>query len=188
METHQKIDFYLNVLNRLDDYIQLADSKASIHQAVLASMLTSVTTLFSWAINLKQSQPINGYFSGSQTLMIIIYIIFIVLSILWYSAISKVIGPKLDRVRKGEFIDHYISTIYFNDINSFATHKDFKDKAINLNDEEILEDLLIQIHIISDIVSAKYSSYLKINKWLNLVVITALVLIVIVIKIKSEAV
>ena len=188
METSQKIDFYFNVLNRLDQYIQLADSKASIHQAVLASMLTAVTALFSWGISLKHSNAITGYFSDTQTLMIIVYIAFITLSILWYSAINKVIGPNLNSVRQGETIDNYISTIYFNDINSFATNKDFKDKAIGLSDEAVLEDLLIQIHIISDIVSTKYSSYLKINKWLNLVVITALVLIVTVIKIKSEAV
>lgn len=188
METSQKIDFYFKVLNRLDQYIQLADSKASIHQAILASMLTAITALFSWGINLKHSHTVTGYFSSSQTFMILTYIAFITLSVLWYSAISNVISPKLNSVRKGETIDNYISTIYFNDINRFTTYKDFKDKAIGLSDEAVLEDLLVQIHTISEIVSTKYSNYLKINKWLNLVVITALALIVIVIKIKSEAV
>lgn len=189
MENNRKIDFYFNVLSRLDQYIQLADSKANTYQAILASILTAVTALFSWGVSIKLPNTVVLSFSSSQTLMIISYVFFLMFCIIWYSAITKVINPNLRRINENEVVNlDYISTIFFKDINSFRTHQNFIEKSISITEEQSLTDLLIQIHIVSSIVSLKYENYLKIRKWMTLTVINSLILGIIIIQIKSEAI
>lgn len=189
METSHKIEYYFKVLSRLDQYIQLADSKATIYQAILASVLTAVTALFSWGLSIKLPNTAILSFSFSQTLMIISYIFFLMFCILWYSAITKVVNPDTSRTNENQIIDtNYVSTIFFEDIKGFNTHKEFIDRSVNLSEEQSLADLLIQIHVVSRIVSTKYDNYKKIRKWMTIAVINSLVLAIIIIQIKSEVI
>lgn len=181
MDTEGKISFYLNVLSRLDGYIQLVGSKITTNLAVLATIITATTAMLGWGLNLDISNIDGAPKININVIGIIFYILFLFFCYWWYDACDKVINPDLSRVFNNQDYDSsYLSTIFFEDINRNETTKIFVDKVKDLSGDNILEDLLIQIHIVSSISSKKYRDYKKINKWRNLTLISSLILVLII--------
>lgn len=54
MEIKEKIEFYFKVLGRFDQYIQLANTKASNHITLLSSLLVAVTALVGWGVDIQK--------------------------------------------------------------------------------------------------------------------------------------
>jgi len=54
MQINEKIEFYFKVLIRFDQYIQLANTKASNQITLLSSLLVAVTALVGWGVDIKK--------------------------------------------------------------------------------------------------------------------------------------
>lgn len=181
VDIDSKINFYLNVLSRIDNYIQLIGSKITTHLAVLATIITAITAMVGWGLeldisNIKESATIPINIVG-----IIFYITFLFFCYWWYDSCDKIINPDLSRIFENQEYDvNYLSTIFFEDIRKNETTKIFVDKVKYFSKEQILEDLLIQIHIVSSISSKKYNDYNKISKWKNFTIINSLILVLII--------
>lgn len=86
-----KFDFYFKVIARYDQYINLANTKASNHITLLGTLLIAGTALIGWGINLDTDGGLK--INGSQVLLIIAYLSFLVFSFMWYMSCMEVIQP-----------------------------------------------------------------------------------------------
>lgn len=167
-----KFDFYFKVLARYDQYIQLANTKASNHITLLASMLVAVTALVGWGGDFTK-------INFCTSLIVFFYIIFLYLSYEWYSRCMAVIHPNRSRntantVHQNE---DELSLIFYSDVSKFSTFNNFKSKAINNTKDEHLDDLLHQVFIMAKVTEKKFDDYEKVNGFVTKTVLISLLIL-----------
>ncbi|WEV50088.1 hypothetical protein OZX61_12040 (plasmid) [Acinetobacter sp. ESL0695] len=91
MEIKEKIEFYFKVLSRFDQYIQLANTKASNQITLLSSLLVAITALVGWGIDIQKLDKIEP--QPLTCSVVIIYIFFYSFLFFWYKSCMKVIQP-----------------------------------------------------------------------------------------------
>jgi len=177
-----KIDFYFKVLARYDLYVQLANTKASNHITLLASILASVSALVAW----------GGTFDNPSFLMAIIvflYIIFLYKCYEWYCCCMKVIEPNRNRNDQNTTpkSEDELSSIFYSDVSKFNSVENFKTAVINRNENAHLEDLIQQVSIMAKVTEKKYDDYQKVNSHVIQTVILAcfILFLICVIKLNS---
>jgi len=170
-----KCDFYFRVLERYDQYINLANTKASNHITLLASFAVAVTALVGWGLNLDTSQKlvVNGW----QAVLIIVFIAYIGCSIKWYLNCMAVIQP--NTICSKDNSATLISTIFYGDVDTLKTASDFKVIVDSRTEKEHLEDLINQVHVMAHITNQKFIDYKKVNKWVRISFILLLVILLI---------
>ncbi|NWK61394.1 hypothetical protein HYI12_02085 [Acinetobacter sp. SwsAc3] len=153
-----KIDFYFKVLARYDLYVQLANTKASNHITLLASILASVSALVGWGLAFDKP-------SFCMAIIVFLYIIFLYRCYEWYSSCMKVIEP--NRKRNDGNTEHKseneLSSIFYSDVSKFRSFDSFKAEAVSRNDDDHLEDLIQQVSIMAKVTEKKYDDYEKVN-------------------------
>lgn len=179
MNTKDKINFYFNVLTRLDANIATADAKSNSSLTYLFAILTFLVGIVGSYIGSLEKLSIECL-NGMDAFIIIVVIIDIFLFVMWYSACIEVINPNLQTTENEN--DNYQSVIFFKSIRSLEM-QDFISYTRELNEQEQLSDLLKQIHIVSVIVDKKYENFIKIHKW---VVMTTFVFLFILLLILSQ--
>lgn len=78
MEIKEKLNFISKYWSRFDQYIQLANTKASNHITLLSSLLVAVTALVGWGVDIQKLGKLEP-----QPLIcsvVIIYIFFLLFS------------------------------------------------------------------------------------------------------------
>jgi hypothetical protein len=185
MEIKEKIEFYFKVLSRFDQYIQLANTKASNHITLLSSLLVAVTALIGWGIDIQklakmEPQPLTCS-------VVIIYIFFLLFSFFWYQSCMKVIQPNrrsskntLDIMSESD-----LSTIFYKDIDRYASSDNYKVKVHNNTELDSLNDLLNQVHVMAHVTNKKFDDYEAVNKWVTWVIVCALLILLIITVIKT---
>lgn len=172
-----KIDFYFKVLARYDQYIQLANTKASNHITLLASILAANTALVGWGINIENvtlCTVIIGF----------LYVLFLYRCFEWYSSCMKVIDPNRKRNSddSANKNDDDLSSIFYSDISKFCNFEDFKSQVHQRNENQHLDDLIHQVFIMAKITEKKFDDYQSVNKHvIHSVMLSILILLVTVI-------
>ncbi len=161
MESNRKIEFYFNVLSRIDNNILIADGKALSSLQHLFAIITMFTSAIGIFLIQKDNFSINNL-TGMQLFIVLMIILNIFLFINWYLACMKVIQPNTSNTK--ERSDDYVSVIFFNSINAMKLNE-YVNKSKSLSKEDELDDLLKQIHIVSKIIDDKYKNFKKVQKW-----------------------
>lgn len=174
-----KVDFYFRVLARYDLYVQLANTKASNHITLLASILASVSALVGWG--LKFDKP-----SFYMAIIIFLYIIFLYKCYEWYSSCMKVIQP--NRKRNDGNTKHKsedeLSSIFYSDVSKFNSIENFKEEVINRDEITHLEDLIQQVSIMAKVTEKKYDDYEKVHSHVICTVFLACIILFLICVIK----
>lgn len=157
-ESQEKIEFYFKVLARYDQYIQLANTKASNHITLLSSILVAITALVGWGITFNNLDCFTG-------IIIFLYLVFLILSHEWYTRCMAVIHP--NRMRSTSSLlpqnENELSTIFYSDVAKFINLDNFKNQIDLRDDAKQLEDLVNQVYIMAKITEKKFDDYEKVN-------------------------
>ncbi|MFL1486415.1 hypothetical protein ACJOX4_00540 [Acinetobacter baumannii] len=185
MEKKEKIEFYFKVLSRYDQYIQLANSKASNHLTLLSSLLVAVTALMGWGLDVENIKSIE--FKPLTCFLVGAYIFFLLFSFFWYKSCMKVLHPNRKNSKEIRNIidEQQLSTIFYKDVDSYVSFDNFKEKVNKYTEEESLNDLLNQVHVMAHITNKKFDDYEKVNKWVSWVIVSSLLILLIIIVIKT---
>lgn len=173
----ERFDFYFKVLARYDQYVQLANTKASNHITLLASLLVAITAVVGWGADFKE-------FTFCTGLILFLYAVFLYTCCEWYDRCMTVIYP--NRSRNENNTTHQsedeLSLIFYSDVSKFSSFDSFKNKAMSKNDDAYLEDLIHQVYIMAKVTEKKFDDYQKVNKYVTInVVISIFILLVTVI-------
>lgn len=154
-----KIDFYFRVLARYDLYVQLANTKASNHITLLASILASVSALVGWGLAFDKP-------SFCMAIIIFLYIIFLYKCYEWYSSCMKVIEPDRRRNDKNNKhkLESELSSIFYSDVSKFSSIEKLKEEVNNRDENSHLEDLIQQVSIMAKVTEKKYDNYENVNR------------------------
>lgn len=184
-----KIDFYFKVLARYDQYVQLANTKASNHITLLASMLAATTALVGWGVTMEKLTFL--------TLIIgVLYIIFLYRCYEWYSSCMNVIEP--NRMRKSDegksdegksvseettsVNEDELSSIFYSDVKKFSTFENFKTQVYKRDERQHLDDLIHQVSIMAKVTEKKFDDYQLVSVHVvHTVIFSVLILLVAVI-------
>ena len=170
-----KFDYYFRVLERYDQYINLANTKASNHITLLGTLAIAATALVGWGLNLDTTNKL--VLNGAQTFLIFIFIAYIICSIFWYLSCMAVIQPNT-KGSKGTSTQ-LTSTIFFGDVDTFKKSTDFKVLVDSRSEDQNFEDLINQIHIMAHITNQKFLDYKKVNNWVVVSFVLLLVILLI---------
>jgi len=153
-----KIDFYFKVLARYDLYVQLANTKASNHITLLASILASVSALVGWGLVFDNP-------SFLMAIIIFLYIIFLYRCYEWYCCCMKVIEPNRKRNDQNTppKSEDELSSIFYSDVSKFKNITDFKESVLKRDENDHLNDLIQQVSIMAKVTEQKYDDYQKVN-------------------------
>lgn len=153
-----KIDFYFKVLARYDQYVQLANTKASNHITLLSSILVAITALVGWGVSFNN-------FDCFTAIILILYLIFLLFSLRWYTSCMAVIEP--NRMRNtnnsGAQSESELSTIFYSDVAKFLSFNSFKSQINIKNENDQLEDLIHQVYIMAKVTERKFEDFQKVN-------------------------
>ncbi|WP_447500595.1 hypothetical protein [Acinetobacter oleivorans] len=185
MEKKEKIEFYFKVLSRYDQYIQLANSKASNHLTLLSSLLVAVTALMGWGLDVENIKSIE--FKPLTCFLVGTYIFFLLFSFGWYKSCMKVLHPnrKNSKEIKNIIDEQQLSTIFYKDVDSYLSLDNYKIKVNKYTEEESLDDLLNQVHVMAHITNKKFDDYELLNKWVSWVIVSSLLIFLIIIVVKT---
>lgn len=185
MQINEKIEFYFKVLARFDQYIQLANTKASNQITLLSSLLVAVTALVGWGIDIKKLGQLEP--QPLICIAVIVYIFFLLFSYCWYKSCMKVIQP--NRSSSKNLLDitneSDLSTMFYKDIDRYESAHNFKTKVQNSNELDLLNDLLSQVHVMAYVTNKKFDDYEAISKWVTWVILCALLILLITTVIKT---
>lgn len=81
--------------------------------------------------------------------------------------------------------EQQLSTIFYKDVDSYVSFDNFKEKVNKYTEEESLNDLLNQVHVMAHITNKKFDDYEKVNKWVSWVIVSSLLILLIIIVIKT---
>lgn len=176
----ERFDFYFKVLARYDQYINLANTKASNHITLLGTLSIAATALVGWGLNLDTSQQF--VLDNTQTFLVLIFIAYIGCSIEWYLCCMAVIHPNT-KGYKGNSVP-ITSSIFYGDVDTFENPNELKIMVDSRTEEKHFEDLINQIHVMAHITNQKFIDYKKVNKWVicSFVLLLAILLTSIVIR------
>lgn len=156
-----KFDFYFQVLARYDQYVELANTKASNHITLLSSMLVAITALAGWGLGEAKS------FTFCIGLISLVYLIFLYTSYKWYKQCMQVIQPNRTRNINNSLHQNEdeLSTIFFSDVSKFSNFNNFKLQIDARNEDKHLEDLIHQVFIMARVTEKKFDDYQGVNRW-----------------------
>lgn len=185
MENKEKIEFYFKVLGRFDQYIQLANTKASNHITLLSSLLVAVTALVGWGIDIEKLGTLEPH--PLICSVIIIYIFFLLFSYGWYQSCMKVIHPNRRSSKDMQDIlnEKDLSTIFYKDIDNHISPDSYREKVKNFTELDSLNDLLNQVHVMAHVANKKFDDYESVSKWVTWVILSSLLILLITTVIKT---
>ena len=130
-----------NNLDRVHEWIKSADQKISIWLAFQGIFLTIV------------AQPIVNILKSIKHIDLRTVIFLISLILISYS-LYKTISAMSPRIKSNK----HRSLLYFGDIGSISIKK-YKSKLKNYSDDDLINDLILQIHISSKIAIKKHKKF-----------------------------
>jgi hypothetical protein len=160
-----KKEYYLSVLNRIDGMLSFAETKISFmlaYTGLLLAALGNQTGEIKFLLQ-KTSQGVI-----TTTLILLILIIVAVFYTFFY--ISKVLLPRLKFSKRS-------SMIYFSDISKLSEDEYLASMKKN-KDDEIEEDLLSQIHAISNVTNDKFKNIRIATYFLGCLTVLWLIMII----------
>lgn len=167
-----KVDFYFKVLARYDQYVQLANTKASNHITLLASMLAATTALVGWGGTFETP-------TFPTAIIVFLYIIFLYNCYEWYNSCMKVIEP--NRTRNLDNSEHKneeeLSCIFYSDVSKFSDFENFKDQALKRSDDEYLADLIHQVSNMARVTEKKFNDCEGVNSYVKSAVLISIVIL-----------
>lgn len=147
-------DAYRN-LDNINLWIVNSDTKASIILGLIGVLFTIIFSNANFLILLIKL--INEIFDNIM-FSDIIYLVIMIFSIaLFINGIYKLILVLIPKLKLN--INNEKSILYFESICSFESVNDFKHKVYHIKKVELLDDLLNQIYINSNICSKKFNNY-----------------------------
>lgn len=153
----EKIEIATKTLERNIGFITGCDNKTSIVLAMLGVILTVVFTnvKFSDLLNI-----VNGCIT-SKSFGDVMYLLFLIFSfVLLISGIIKLCKVLIGNVNEtARGINSTPSHIFFSGIQKNESFANYSDSFRVLSKEEVLNELLSQIYINSDIANTKYSLF-----------------------------
>jgi hypothetical protein len=174
-----KIEYYFKVLARYDQYIQLANTKASNHITLLASMLVAITALVGWGFDKNE-------LGLMMALVGFLYLLFLFACYEWYSSCMKVIRP--NRSRNDGNTSHRseseLSTIFYSDVAKFTCFQSFKNQVDSKNDSDQINDLIHQVFIMAKVTEKKFDDYENVHSKVVASVILSVLILFFVVLIK----
>ncbi|MHA3063962.1 hypothetical protein [Acinetobacter sp. ANC 4641] len=178
----QKIDFYFNVLDRYDHYIELADTKAGNHLTLLGTLLVAVTAVFSWGVIIPETGKHFVLGCNLQTGLIFLFLFFLVSCWYWYCICNSVLKPNTKPVKDdatAQQTNRATSTIFFGDVEEIKLDEFEKIVLDEMDEGKLLKDLVGQVHVVAHITKVKFENYSKINRAVLASVLVSILILVI---------
>lgn len=160
-----KIDFYFKVLARYDQYVQLANTKASNQITFMVSILLAITALVGWGINFEEITALTS-------VIVFIYLIFLFICYQLYMHCIAVIQPN-----RASVTTNNLSTIFYSDVAKFESIDAIKDRVIKKDTEDHLEDLITQVYIMAKVTEKKFDNYEKVKCWLSSAIVVSIIIL-----------
>lgn len=158
-----KIEIATQTLERNIGFVANCDNKTSIVLAIIGVFLTIILT----NDGLNAIYGIINTCIEMKTFCSIIYLFFlggtIVVMLLGIYSLCGVLIAKTSETAKGLTATN--SRIFFTGISKDGNCEVYKEKFYEMSEQELLDELIAQIYINSDIASKKYSKYNKGVKW-----------------------
>ena len=149
-------DTAFNILDRIIGFINNCDNKASV---VLGFWGIALVILFTneGITNLKNIiLTIFEFNLFTATIFFALFLCFSVVFVIGIIMLISVLFAKTDHGTEEEL--EWDSKIYYGDIKK-KTYKQYKEKMVSSSEEELLNDIISQIHINSHICSNKFLRY-----------------------------
>jgi len=152
-----KIEIATQTLERNIAFVTNCDNKTSIVLAIIGVFLTIILT----NDGLNTIYEIVKTCVEMRTFCSIMYLlalgVAIVVMILGIYDLCGVLIAKTSETAEGLNITN--SRIFFTGINKHGNYEGYKEKFYEMSEQELLDELIAQIYINSDIASQKYSKY-----------------------------
>lgn len=167
----ENINFYFNVLNRYDQYINLANTKAQNQIVLLGSLIIATTGLIGWGL---ENEARMFSLSTTNIILIVAYLIYLFFSYKWYRRCILIINPNIISFKNKNSSENEknnerkLSTIFYGDVDKFTCSKKFIDEVRSRESIEHFDDLLEQVHVMAHITNKKFTDYKKNNVWSRL--------------------
>ncbi|MCT4606322.1 MAG: hypothetical protein N4A64_09515 [Marinisporobacter sp.] len=149
----------LDILDRIIGFVNNCDTKASIMLGIYGVLSTILFT--SKGIIKLKNIIITSWKNGMR--YDILYLILIVFSsIVFVFGIYKlfqVLFPKTDCSDKQQDELDLDSKVFFGNIAKNPTYKQYKEKLLNCNDDDYINDIISQIYLNAFICDAKFKNY-----------------------------
>lgn len=174
----ERLEFALNIMERIDAWINRCDNKISILLGVCGVELTVFIT--SASIGKAYSFIYNIAFYMSDTRAFIFISACLITGFSYVKAIYHVINSMVAQIDGEKYQQETLrlpSNLFFGDISS-RQYKDYKNDFIMSTTDERLDDILSQIYINSNIANIKYKHYNKSLLWVGISAITTFVLVI----------
>ncbi|SSV56040.1 Uncharacterised protein [Acinetobacter baumannii] len=176
-----KIDFYFRVLERYDNYINLANIKASNSITLIGSFTIAATTIVGWGLFGENKGTLS--LNSTNTIIIISFIAFLFFAFMGYLEAMKVVQPNTKDLKDSKnktfsnIDEKDLSTIFYGHVNNFKTLQSFQNEVKSKDAENLLKDLLSQVRTLSEITTQKMEDCKSINKWILSSFITILIIL-----------
>lgn len=158
-----KIDIATQTLERNIGFVANCDNKTSIVLAIIGVFLTIILT----NDGLNTIYGIINTCIEMKTFCSIMYLfalgVAIVVMVLGIYNLCIVLIAKTSETAEGVTLTN--SRIFFTGINRHGNYEVYKAKFYEMSEQELLDELIAQIYINSDIASKKYNKYNKGVKW-----------------------
>lgn len=158
-----KIEIATQTLERNIGFVTNCDNKTSIVLAIIGVFLTIILT----NDGLNTIYGIIKTCIEMKTFCSIMYLLalcgVIVVMLLGIYNLCGVLIAKTSETAKG--LNMTNSRIFFSGICKHGNYEVYKEKFYKMSEQELLDELIAQIYINSDIASKKYSKYNKGVKW-----------------------
>lgn len=167
-----KIDFYFKVLARYDQYVQLANTKASNQITFMSSILLAITALVGWGINFEKITALTSVIG-------FLYLIFLFFCYQWYTHCIAVIQPNRTRSSTNDtaVTVNNLSTIFYSDVAKFTSVEIIKETVKNKDPDSHLEDLINQVYIMAKVTEKKFDDYEKVKSWLSSAIVVSIIIL-----------
>lgn len=163
-DAYHILELINNWINNVDAKISFALAYATVFVGIV--FVNASPTVFQEIVKMEN---ITGYMVIKAIIVMLLYSTSFLSIVFMFSAlkaqIEKLVGWKKSKFRKSVNVSNNKSVMFFGIIalNSFD---DFKTKSMNINDKELIEEILEQIHINSKICTRKMRLYNRGLFWL----------------------
>lgn len=172
MKKQKIIDDAYKKLEMINQWINNLDSKSSIVLGLVGIIITIIFTNTSFVDDIiRIISRISKHMIFSDILYIIFFIISIILCLYGIWSLIKVLVPTI-RIKNVKIKSY----LFFGSIAQYSNYKEYKDKYLKANDDDIIDDLLNQIYQNSIICNKKYINFTNGLKYFLLGLLSSLVI------------
>lgn len=157
IDYQDKIEIATQTLERNIGFVNNCDNKTSIVLAIIGVFLTIILTNDGLNTIYRIIKTCVETKTFCSFMYLLVLSVAILIMIFGFYNLCGVLIAKTSETAEGLSLTN--SRIFFTGINKHGNYEVYKEKFYEMNEQELLDELIAQIYINSDIASQKYSKY-----------------------------